>query len=163
VKRPKAELQRKSEERSRHESPSVFLAMSRSMEGGSVEDGERDFYVNIQRMHITLRGENLDAMDPSIMGGKSDPYVIFKVPRSTDKPLPDRLLGALISRSTPEETDVLGNHTLHKTEVVYNSLNPVWKPMMLYLDKRKDMANDAKIILEVWDKVRHPLQVPCKG
>lgn len=133
------------------------------MEGGSVEDGERDFYVNIQRMHITLRGENLDAMDPSIMGGKSDPYVIFKVPRSTDKPLPDRLLGALISRSTPEETDVLGNHTLHKTEVVYNSLNPVWKPMMLYLDKRKDMANDAKIILEVWDKVRHPLQVPCKG
>jgi Ca2+-dependent lipid-binding protein len=57
--------------------------------------------------------------------GKSDPYLVFK-----------------------HENIVVG-----RSEVIYNHLDPVWKPVTLEL-KREDcsVAGDIEILIECWDK-----------
>lgn len=78
-----------------------------------------------------MRGQALDAMDPFFMGGKSDPYLVFKI----------------------------GGKKIAETEVIKNNLNPRWKPIVLEIpDYEKGDADDdddddeeAKIAIECWD------------
>jgi hypothetical protein len=82
------------------------------------------------RVSLTMRGRGLDAMDPLIMGGKSDPYLVFKI-----------------------EGKKIG-----QTEVIKNNLNPRWKPVVLELpdcnnevDGDDDGDDEPKITIECWD------------
>jgi Ca2+-dependent lipid-binding protein len=57
--------------------------------------------------------------------GKSDPYLIFK-----------------------HENNVVG-----RTEVIYNHLDPVWKPVTLQLEKTDcSSVEHIEILIECWDK-----------
>ena len=83
------------------------------------------------RVSLTMRGRDLDALDPFFMGGKSDPYLVFKI-----------------------EGKKIG-----QTEVIKNNLNPRWKPIVLELPDCKnggdndddDDDDEPKITIECWD------------
>ncbi|KAI9986540.1 hypothetical protein PInf_025490 [Phytophthora infestans] len=73
-------------------------------------------------LHVTLRGAtDLPSSDFSLVGGKSDPYVIFKL-----------------------------NGTKHRSPCLKNTLNPVWDPPEHYVFPVPDAAS-AVLNVEVYD------------
>jgi hypothetical protein len=75
-----------------------------------------------RRVTLCLHGEDLDAMDRSMLGTKSssDPYVVIK--------------------------DAKGKK-IAATEVIQKNLNPVWGPVVLEMPDE-----GSKILFECWDK-----------
>ena len=73
-----------------------------------------------------LAGVNLDPKD---FNGKSDPYLIF-------------------SKSTGEGEQWIG---VHKTEVIKNTLNPVWKPFEISEQKLCNFDRNKPILVQCWD------------
>ena len=87
-------------------------------EGDSASSQERKIF-------LTMRGIDLDAKDSVLLGGKSDPYLVFRSPSGEE---------------------------VFRTEVIKNELNPVWKPFEV--DLIKLCGNDLQriFLLECWDK-----------
>jgi len=78
-----------------------------------------------RKIFLSMRGIDLDAKDSVLLGGKSDPYLIFRSP-------------------TGEE--------VFRTEVIKNNLNPVWNPFEIDLGKLCGNNLQSMFRLECWDK-----------
>eukprot|EP00128_Syssomonas_multiformis_P017406 Colp12_sorted_trinity150504_noHs@27058 len=96
---------------------------------GTLRVSSEEAKENTQWVKFSLRGENLDNKDGWF--GKSDPYLVFNMPVGDGKHVP-----------------------VHKTEVLQDTLNPVWPPFELGLATLANGDLQKELLIECydWDK-----------